>query len=84
MDDTGFLVRLSTALFVVLHRPADRPPFGSLTVCISQADEGHVDVMDSRLPPASWPTRCSDYFPENALRTTAAAGFGVPFSWNKP
>ncbi len=26
----------------------------------------------------------ADYFPENALRTTAAAGFGVPFSWNRP
>jgi hypothetical protein len=25
-----------------------------------------------------------DYSPENALRTTAAAGFGVPFSWNRP
>jgi hypothetical protein len=45
VDDTGFLVRPSATLFVVLHRPADRPPSGSLTVCISLADEGHVDVM---------------------------------------
>jgi hypothetical protein len=29
-----------------------------------------------------WPV--VGYFPENALLTTAAAGFGVPFSWNKP
>jgi hypothetical protein len=26
----------------------------------------------------------ADYSPENALLTMAAAGFGVPFSWNKP
>jgi hypothetical protein len=45
VDDTGFLVRPGAVLFVVLHRPADRPPSGSLTVCISLGRPGHVDVM---------------------------------------
>jgi pimeloyl-ACP methyl ester carboxylesterase len=42
-EDAGFLARPDGALFVVLHRPVDRPPFGSLTVCSSLFGEQHTD-----------------------------------------
>jgi pimeloyl-ACP methyl ester carboxylesterase len=42
-EDAGFLVRPDGALFVVLHRPVDRPPSGSLTVCSSLFAEQHTD-----------------------------------------
>jgi hypothetical protein len=43
LEDVGFLVRPLGALFVVLHRPADRPSFGSFTVCSSLFAELHTD-----------------------------------------
>lgn len=42
-EDAGFLARPDGALFVVLHRPADRPPRGLLTVCGSLFAEQHTD-----------------------------------------
>ncbi len=43
VEDAGFLERPDGALFVVLHRPADRPPPGLLTVCSSLFAEQHTD-----------------------------------------
>ena len=43
LEEAGFLVRPDGALFVVLHRPVDRPPSGSLTVCSSLFAEQHSD-----------------------------------------
>jgi pimeloyl-ACP methyl ester carboxylesterase len=43
LEDSGFLARPEGALFVVLHRPIDRPPVGSLTVCGSVFAELHTD-----------------------------------------
>jgi len=43
LEDAGFLVRPDGALFVVLHRPVDRPPSGLLTVCSSLFAEQHTD-----------------------------------------
>lgn len=42
-EDAGFLVRPDGALFVVLHRPVDRPASRSLTVCSSLWAEQHTD-----------------------------------------
>lgn len=42
-EDAGFLQRPDGALFVVLHRPATRPPLGVLTVCSSLFAEQHTD-----------------------------------------
>ena len=43
LEEAGFLARPDGALFVVLHRPVDRPPSGSLTVCSSLFAEQHTD-----------------------------------------
>lgn len=43
LEEAGFLVRPDGALFVVLRRPVDRPPSGSLTVCSSLFAEQHND-----------------------------------------
>jgi pimeloyl-ACP methyl ester carboxylesterase len=43
LEEAGFLARPGGALFVVLHRPVDRPPSGSLTVCSSLFAEQHND-----------------------------------------
>ena len=43
LEDAGFLARPDGALFVVLHRPVDRPPSGLLTVCSSLFAEQHTD-----------------------------------------
>jgi len=43
LEEAGFLARPDGALFVVLHRPVDRPPSGSLTVCGSLFAEQHND-----------------------------------------
>lgn len=42
-ETAGFLPRPDGALYVVLHRPAGRPPSGSLTVCSSLFAEQHTD-----------------------------------------
>jgi pimeloyl-ACP methyl ester carboxylesterase len=42
-EDAGFLARPDGSLFVVLHRPADQPPVGLLTVCSSLFAEQHTD-----------------------------------------
>ncbi len=43
LEEAGFLVRPDGALFVVLHRPVDRPTSGLLTVCSSLFAEQHTD-----------------------------------------
>lgn len=43
LEDSGFLMRPEGALFVVVHRPADRSSVGSLTVCSSLFAELHTD-----------------------------------------
>jgi alpha/beta superfamily hydrolase len=43
LEEAGFLPRPEGDLFVVLHRPADRPPGGLLTVCGSLFAEQHKD-----------------------------------------
>ena len=58
-------------------------------VVADSADKPRARPDDTHLQPGPR-FRCSAaamesiYFPENALLTTAAAGFGVPFAWNKP
>ncbi len=42
-EEAGFLERADGALFVAVHRPADRPPSRSLTVCSSLWAEQHTD-----------------------------------------
>jgi hypothetical protein len=61
MEEAGFLLRPDGALFMVLHRPAGRPPTGLLTVCGSLFAEQHTDYLrEIRL-----------------ARTLASAGFAV-------
>jgi hypothetical protein len=94
LEETGFLVRPDGALFVVLHRSADRPP-----TLLPPGVDGYppqppadcgiggrynIGLPSTRALSSLLVAPCSDYFPENALLTIAAAGFGVPFSWNKP
>ncbi len=43
LEEAGFVVRPEGSLFVVLHRPADRPASGLLTVCGSLFAEQHTD-----------------------------------------
>lgn len=43
LEEAGFLVRPEGALFVVLHRPVDRPASGLVTVCSSLFAEQHND-----------------------------------------